>query len=69
MDAPTLSAFPSHRQVRDAISPVTLRLTEPDATALLEVLLGLLGASADERTRCATLATACQLQGALRGRP
>jgi hypothetical protein len=69
MDTATLSAFPPRRQVRDAASPVTLRLTEPDATALLEVLLGLLGASADERTRCAVLAVACQVQGALRGRP
>ena len=69
MDDLTLSAFPPRRQVRDATSPVTLRLAEPDAMALLEVLLGLLVANADEHTRCAVLAVACQVQGALRGRP
>ena len=69
MDALTLPAFPPRRQVRDAISPVTLRLTEPDATALLEVLLGLLGAYNDEHVMACVLSATCQLQGALRGRP
>ena len=69
MDDLTLPAFPPRRQVRDATSPVTLRLAEPDAAALLEVLLGLLGHDGTERTRCAALAATCQLQGALRGKP
>ena len=69
MDDLTLSAFPPRRQVRDTASPVTLRLAEPDAAALLEVLLSLLGHDGTERTRCAALAVACQVQGALRGRP
>ena len=69
MDAPPLSAFPPRRQVHDAIAPVTLRLTEPDATALLEVLFGLLGTYNDEHVMACVLSATCQLQGALRGRP
>ena len=69
MDDLTLPAFPPRRQVRDGASPVTLRLAEPDAAALLEVLLGLLGHDGTERTRCAALVATCQLQGALRGKP
>ena len=69
MDDLTLPAFPPRRQVRDGASPVTLRLAEPDAVALLEVLLGLLGHDGTERVTACVLSAACQLQGALRGKP